>query len=248
MNRSLNSTNSGNSVSTLSKSKGNFLFPYETISNFVNKNKISIFRDNYIKCIDSNFKSKISNDSENKNHSKSSSKNNKKLKKIKSMRIHQKISRLPYSLKNEEIPKLIFINKKLRNKKFPKYASQPIDKTYNQNDLNDNNFCYSPKKQTKKIIHFLESEKNKFKRKFYFKEDEECNVFNLYFDNDIIEKSDELKDQLIENSCDMDQESDEENLKFGDNMCECDIIKGCELMAEDPNIISYIRHNQVEIK
>ena len=248
MNRStLNSANSLNSISTLSKSKPNLLLPFGTISNFIDNNRIDIFRNNYIKCIDSHFYPKILNDLENKSYSSSSSKNKKKFKKIKSIWIHRKISRIPYSLKNEEAQKLIFINEKIKNKKLSKYSSQPIDKTYN-NDLSYNNINYSPKKKNKQISYFLESENNKFKQKFYFKEDKGRKVFNLYLDYDIIEKSNELNDQLIENSFDMDQETDEDNLEFGDNICISDIQKGCELIAEDPNIISYIKHKQANIK
>ena len=87
--------------------------------------------------------------------------------------------------------------------------------------------------------------KNKFKQKFYFKEDNGRNIFNLYFDYDIIEKSNELNDQLLENSFDMDQETDEKNLELGDNIFISDTKKGCELMQ---NIISYIRHKQTNIK
>ena len=171
MNRStLNSANSLNSISTLSKSKPNLLLPFGTISNFIDKNSIDIFPNNYIKYIDSHFYPKILNDLENKSYSSSSSKNKKKFKKIKSIWIHRKISRIPYSLKNEEAQKLIFINEKIKNKKLSKYSSQPIDKTYN-NDLSYNNINYSPKKQNKQISYFLESENNKFKQKFYFKED-----------------------------------------------------------------------------
>ena len=250
MNSSTTSTNTGHSIPILSKSEMNYISLRETISVLAHKNNIASFRDNYIKCIDSKFKPKIVNDQENKNYSRSPSKNKKKFQKIKSIRIHRKISRIPYSLKDEEIPKLIFINRIIRNKKFPKYNSQPIDKTYNKNNLSDNynNIDLSPKKQTKKINHFLESEKNKFIQKFYFKRDEERTTFNLYFDTDIIEKSSELDDQLIENSFDMDQETDDEGLKISENICKTDIIKGCELMAEDPYKISYIRHNQVNFK
>ena len=46
----------------------------------------------------------------------------------------------------------------------------------------------------------------------------------------------------------MDQETDEDNLEFSDNICISDIQKGCELIAEDPKIIAYIKHKQANIK
>lgn len=70
--------------------------------------------------------------------------------------------------------------------------------------------------------------------------------FGLYYDKDIIEKSEELNKELIESDNDMDCESDNENIISGINICLYDIQNAISELKKNSNSISYIKKNKTK--
>ena len=159
----------------------------------------------------------ISNESETSYNQTSNKSKKLNIKKIHSIKKHKKISNLPYNLKNNETLKLQYINNHMKKKsKLPKYSS-------------------------------LLSSRKKFEQKKLFLSKENKYVsFGLYYDKDIMEKSEELNLELIENDNDMDCESDDENIMSGIDMCLYDIQKAISEIKKNSKSISYIKKNKAE--
>ena len=196
----------------------------------------------------SSKESKISNDK-----SKSTIKNS--LKKEASFKYniikHKKISNLPYNLKDNEDLKLQYINQNLKNTKFPKYYSDYIGLKLKK-DINFPNMDIFSKKSKRnssknKRLSFLLSEQKIFNQKYIFlNSDNKYISFGLYYDKDIIENSKELNKELIENDLDMDNESDDENISSGYNMCLYDLKKGFHEFEKNPKSLTYIKKNKIK--
>ena len=197
----------------------------------------------------SSKESKISNDK-----SKSTIKNS--LKKEASFKYniikHKKISNLPYNLKDNEDLKLQYINQNLKNTKFPKYYSDYIGLKLKK-DINFPNMDIFSKKSKRnsfknKRLSFLLSEQKIFNQKYIFlNSDNKYISFGLYYDKDIIDKNKELDDELIENSSDLDVESDEENKMTGIKICMIDLKYALMKLNENIEYISYAKNNKVKI-
>ena len=186
----------------------------------------------------------ISNESETSYNQTSNKSKKLNIKKIHSIKKHKKISNLPYNLKNNETLKLQYINNHMKKKsKLPKYSSDGIGIKLKKDIYFPNTKIFS--KKSKK--NFLLSSRKKFEQKKLFLSKENKYVsFGLYYDKDIMEKSEELNLELIENDNDMDCESDDENIMSGIDMCLYDIQKAISEIKKNSKSISYIKKNKAE--
>lgn len=186
----------------------------------------------------------ISSESETSSNQSSNKSNTLNIKKIHSIKKHKKISNLPYDLKNNETLKLQYINQHMKNSsKLPKYSSDGIGIKLKKDINFPNTEIFS--KISKK--NFLLSSRKKFEQKKFFLNKENKYVsFGLYYDKDIMEKSEELNIELIENDIDMDCESDDENITSGIDMCLYDIQKAISEIKNNSKSISYIKKNKAK--
>jgi len=151
---------------------------------------------------------------------------------------------------NEDL-KLQYINQNLKNTKFPKYYSDYIGLKLKK-DINFPNMDIFSKKSKRnsyknKRLSFLLSEQKIFNQKYIFlNSDNKYISFGLYYDKDIIENSKELNKELIENDLDMDNESDDENISSGYNMCLYDLKKGFHEFEKNPKSLTYIKKNKIK--
>lgn len=165
---------------------------------------------------------------------------------------HKKLSRLPYNLKHNEILKLKYLNDNMKSQKLPKYSSDYIKDKLNK-DIDFPNVNIISKKKKKNHLScrkfsFISSDKKKFQQKYVFVNDKnEYISFGLYYDKDIIDKNKELDDELIENSSDLDVESDEENKMTGIKICMIDLKYALMKLNENIEYISYAKNNKVKI-
>ena len=187
----------------------------------------------------------ISSESETSSNQSSNKSNALNIKKIHSIKRHKKISNLPYDLKNNETLKLQYINNHMKIcSKLPKYSSDGIGIKLKK-EINFPNTKLFSKKSKK---NFLLSSRKKFEQKKIFLNKENNYVsFGLYFDKDIIEKSEELNLELIENDNDMDCESDDGNIISGIDMCLYDIQKAFSEIKKNSKSISYIEKNKAKL-
>ena len=147
-----------------------------------------------------------SNDTDNESNIESTNKKNNTF----TIRRHKKISRIPYDIKNNEILKLKFINANMKSQKLPKSSSDSIVAKLKK-DIEFQNVKILSKKKKSYLSYrrfsYISSDKKLFQQKCIFLNNENKYVtFGLYFDKDIIDKSNELNDELIENSYDIDNE------------------------------------------
>ena len=167
-----------------------------------------------------------------------------------SIRIHKRISRIPYNIKNDEILKLKFLNNNVKSQKFSKYSSDSIiDKLKKDIDFPNVNILSKRKKSIMscKRFSYISSDNKNFKQKFIFLNNDNKYVsFGLYYDKDIIDKSKELNDELIENSIDIDNESDEESIINGIHVCFLDLQRAFSIIKENPECISYVKNKKVK--
>ena len=165
---------------------------------------------------------------------------------------HKKISKLPYNIKNNEKLKIKYLNNNMKSQKLPKYSSDYIGEKLKK-DIDFPNVNIINKKNKKSYLScrkfsFISSDKKKFRQKYIFlNENNEYFSFGLYYDKDIIDKSKELDDELIENSCDMDVESDEEAKINGCNVCLFDLKYAFSKLNENNQCISYVKKNKVKL-
>lgn len=253
-------------TSTTVSSKSISLICSDQKALFKNKSKnkaklLMSFKKRSIKTINNYFSDKKNNteneDISNEDEYNSSSKNNlnsiqKDKKDNYSKEKHKKISRLPYYLKNNEKLKLSYLNNNLKSQKLPKFSSDGIgDKL--KKDIDFPNVSMISKK--KKINYlscrkfsFISSDNKKFKQKYIFLNDKNEYVsFGLYYDKDIIDKNKELDEELIENSSDLDIESDEEAKINGISICMLDLSYAFQKVTENIESISYVKKNKVKI-
>lgn len=165
---------------------------------------------------------------------------------------HKKISRLPYNFKNNEILKVKFLNNNMKSQKLPKYSSDYIkDKLKKELDLPNVNIMGKKKKKNYlscRKFSFIFSDKKKFQQKYIFLNNKnEYISFGLYYDKDIIDKNKESDDELIENSSDLDAESEEENKLAGINVCMLDLKYAFSKVNENTEYISYVKKNKAKI-
>lgn len=165
------------------------------------------------------------------------------LKSISLIKKHKKISNLPYNLINNEPLKLQYINQHMKNySKLPKYSSDCIGVKLKKDIIFPKVEIFSKKSRK----NFLLSTRKKFaQRKIFLNNDNKYVSFGLYYDKDIIEKSEELSKELIENDSDMDCESDNENIITGINICLYDIQKAISEIKENSNSISYVKKKKL---
>ena len=163
---------------------------------------------------------------------------------------HKKISRVPYDIKNNEILKLKFMNANMKSQKLPKFSSDSIVAKLKKDIEFPNVKILSKKKKSYlnyRRFSYISSDKKLFQQKCIFLNDENKYVtFGLYFDKDIIEKSKELNDELIENSYDIDNESDEENIINGIHVCYHDLKCAFSKIKDNPECISYVKDKKVK--
>lgn len=164
---------------------------------------------------------------------------------------HKKISRLPYNIKNNELLKLKFLNNNMKSQKLPKFSSDSIaDKLKKDIDFPNVNIIKKNKKNfvSCRKFSFLSSDKKILKQKcIYLNNKNEYISFGLYYDKDIIDKSKELNEELIENSDDLDNESDEENIINGINICFYDLKYAIKKVNENNKCISYVKNNKAKL-
>ena len=130
-----------------------------------------------------------------------------------------------------------------KKSKLPKYSSDGIGIKLKK-DINFPNTKIFSKKSKK---NFLLSSRKKFEqKKFFLSKQNKYVSFGLYYDKDIMEKSEELNLELIENDYDMDCESDDENIMSGIDMCLYDIQKAISEIKKNSKSISYIKKNKAE--
>ena len=165
---------------------------------------------------------------------------------------HKKISRLPYNFKNNEMLKVKFLNNNMKSQKLPKYSSDYI-KDKLKKDLVLPNVNIMTKKRKKndfrcRKLSFILSSGKKFRQKYIFLNNKnEYISFGLFYDKDVIDKNKELDDELIENSSDLDVESEEENKLAGINVCMLDLKYAFLKVNENTEYISYVKKNKVKI-
>lgn len=161
------------------------------------------------------------------------------------MKLHKKISKLPYKFIDDETAKKIFIRSKIKPEKFPKFYSQKNIQDEKEN-LNMNLEIKKDKKNRRKKYGFLSSQQKFFREIINFegKEDGYTN-FDLFYDKDIIEKSKEFNEELIENKYDIDNSSDEDDIKKGHETCLNDLKLGFKILSQNPNLVSFFKKNQV---
>ena len=165
---------------------------------------------------------------------------------------HIKISKLPYNMKNNEKLKIKFLNNNMKSQKIPKFSSDFIGEKLKK-DIDFPNVNIINKKNKKSYLScrkfsFISSDKKKLRQKYIFlNENNDYISFGLYYDKDIIDKSKELDDELIENSFDMDIESDEETKITGFNVCLLDLKYAFSKLNENNQCISYVKKNKVKL-
>ena len=165
---------------------------------------------------------------------------------------HKKISRLPYNFKNNEMLKVKFLNNNMKSQKLPKYSSDYI-KDKLKKDLVLPNVNIMTKKRKKndfrcRKLSFILSSGKKFRQKYIFLNNKnEYISFGLFYDKDVIDKNKELDDELIENSSDLDVESEEENKLAGINVCMLDLKYAFLKVNENTEYISYVKKNKAKI-
>ena len=243
-------TNIETDIKTSLKRENIIKYKTPKILNTFQKNYINInFHGSF-----SNFSSNDDFQSSNSNSSKSnsSSKENslsdsissKKSKKINAnINKHNKISQLPYYIKDKENWKLHYINEYIKSSKLPKYSSDFIGVKLKKEINFPNIKIFNKKVKTNLIL----SQQKKFKgKKIFLNKENKFISFGFYIDKDIIEKSKELNEELIENDTDMDCESDDDNIMSGINMCLYDIQRAILEVTKNSNSISYIKKNKTK--